>query len=147
MDKLFLAFIQVPVIFSNIRGILSWIHRLFSFYCQFCNSLGILSFAKCSNSLFSYFKIYECMYTPIKSIKTICFCFFEGVPCGVMVKAMDCRIVISEFELQLYYCIHFWTNTLGKGMNLLILHYGLNSATAVLLKGWLWHSLQRLICH
>ena len=36
---------------------------------------------------------------------------------GVMVKAIDCRIVISEYELQSRYSIHFWTNTLGKGMN------------------------------
>ena len=38
---------------------------------------------------------------------------------GVMVKAMDCGIVISEFELQSR--VHFPTNTLGKGMNPLIL--------------------------
>ena len=42
-------------------------------------------------------------------------------PCGVMVKAMDCRIVVSEFELQSCYYVHFQTNTLGKDMNLLIL--------------------------
>ena len=40
---------------------------------------------------------------------------------GVMVKAMDCGIVVSEFELQSRYYIHFQTNTLGKGMNALIL--------------------------
>ena len=44
----------------------------------------------------------------------------EG-PRGVMVKAMDYGIVESEFELQSCYYIHFRTNTLGKGMNLLIL--------------------------
>ena len=38
-----------------------------------------------------------------------------------MVKAMDCRIVVREFVLQLRYNVHFWTNTLGKAMNLLIL--------------------------
>ena len=38
-------------------------------------------------------------------------------PRDVMVKAMDCRIVVSEFELQLRYYVHFRTNTLGKGMN------------------------------
>ena len=38
-----------------------------------------------------------------------------------MVKAMDYRIVVSEFELQLRYYVHFRANTLGKGMNLLIL--------------------------
>ena len=40
---------------------------------------------------------------------------------SVMVKAMDCEIVVSEFELQSRYYIHFLTNTLGKGMNSLIL--------------------------
>ena len=40
---------------------------------------------------------------------------------GVMVKAMDCRIVVSEFVLQLCYYVHFRADTLGKGMNPLIL--------------------------
>ena len=44
-----------------------------------------------------------------------------GCPCGVMVKAMDCGIVVSEFVLQSHYYVHFWANTLGKGMNPLIL--------------------------
>ena len=38
----------------------------------------------------------------------------RGCHRGVMVKAMDCGIVVSEF-------VHFRTNTLGKGMNPLIL--------------------------
>ena len=42
-------------------------------------------------------------------------------PHGVMVKAMDCGIVVSEFELQSRYYVHFRANTLGKGMNPLIL--------------------------
>ena len=45
----------------------------------------------------------------------------KGCPHGVMVKALDCTIVVSEFELQSHYYVHFQTNTLGKGMNLLIL--------------------------
>ena len=45
----------------------------------------------------------------------------NGCPRDVMVKAMDSRIIVSEFELQLRYYIHFQTNTLGKGMNSLIL--------------------------
>ena len=40
---------------------------------------------------------------------------------GVMVKAMDCGIVVREFELQSRYYVHFRANTLGKGMNPLIL--------------------------
>ena len=46
---------------------------------------------------------------------------YGGVSCGVMVKVLDCRIVVCKFELQLCYYIHFQTNTLGKGMNPLIL--------------------------
>ena len=45
----------------------------------------------------------------------------EGCPRGVMVKAMDCGIVVREFVLQSHYYVHFRANTLGKGMNLLIL--------------------------
>ena len=40
---------------------------------------------------------------------------------GVRVKAIDCGIVVSEFELQSCYNVHFRTNTLGKSMNPLIL--------------------------
>ena len=44
-----------------------------------------------------------------------------GCPRGVMVKVMDFGIVVSEFILQLRYYVHFSANTLGKGMNPLIL--------------------------
>ena len=45
----------------------------------------------------------------------------RGCPRDVMVKAMDCGIVVSEFVLQLCYYVHFRANTFGKGMNALIL--------------------------
>ena len=48
-------------------------------------------------------------------------CTIWGCPCGVMVKAMICEIVAHELELQSRYYVHFRTNTLGKGMNPLIL--------------------------
>ena len=38
-----------------------------------------------------------------------------------MVEKMDCGMVASKFELQSRYYVHFRTNTLGKGMNPLIL--------------------------
>ena len=44
-----------------------------------------------------------------------------GYPRGVMVKAMNCGIVVREFVLQSRYYVHFRANTLGKGMNPLIL--------------------------
>ena len=43
-----------------------------------------------------------------------------GCPRGVMVKAMDCGIVVREFVLQSCYYVNFRPNTLGKGMNPLI---------------------------
>ena len=47
--------------------------------------------------------------------------FPVGCPRGVMVKAMDSGIVVREFVLQSRYYVHFRANTLGKGMNPLIL--------------------------
>ena len=44
-----------------------------------------------------------------------------GCPRGVIVKAMDYGIVVSEFVLQLRYYSYFRTSTFGKGMNPLIL--------------------------
>ena len=44
-----------------------------------------------------------------------------GCPRGVMFKAMDCGIVVSEFKLQSRYYVPFRANTLGKSMNPLFL--------------------------
>ena len=65
---------------------------------------------------------------------------FQGFPRGVMVKTMDCGIVVSEFELQSRHYVYFRTNTLGKDMNPPYPpSYGVNSTTTVLLGEWLWH--------
>ena len=56
-------------------------------------------------------------------------CEHKGRPRGVMVKAMDCKIVVSEFEFQSGYRIHKYT----------CMNYVVNSPTTGLLKGWLWH--------
>ena len=45
----------------------------------------------------------------------------HAIPKIVMVKAMNCGIVVREFVLQSRYYVHFRANTLGKGMNPLIL--------------------------
>ena len=45
----------------------------------------------------------------------------RGCPRGVMVKAMNYGIVVREFVLQSRYYVHFRANTLGEGMNPLIL--------------------------
>ena len=42
---------------------------------------------------------------------------YGGCPRGVMVKTMDCEIVVSEFVLQSRYNVHVQANTLGKGIN------------------------------
>ena len=44
-----------------------------------------------------------------------------GGPRALMVKAMKCGIVASEFELHFRYYVHFRINTHGKGINTLIL--------------------------
>ena len=44
-----------------------------------------------------------------------------GVLMVLLVKVMDCGIVVRKFELQSRYYVHFRANTLGKGMNPLIL--------------------------
>ena len=59
-------------------------------------------------------------------MKVSCFCYLtlillRGCPRGVMVKAMDCGIGVREFVLQSRCYVHFRANTLGKGMNPLIL--------------------------
>ena len=56
----------------------------------------------------------------------VCVCvsaymYVWGYPRGVMVKAKYCGIIVSEFVLQSRYYVHFRANTLGKGMNPLIL--------------------------
>ena len=45
-----------------------------------------------------------------------------GCPRGVMIKAMNCGIVVSEFVLKSRYYVHFRANTLGKVMNPLSSH-------------------------
>ena len=44
----------------------------------------------------------------------------EEGPRGVLVKATDCGIVVSEFVFQSCYYVHFRANTPGKVMNPLI---------------------------
>ena len=61
-----------------------------------------------------------------------------GCPRGVMVKAMDCGIVVREFVLQSRYYVsgkYPWE----RYEPLYPPNYGLNSTTTVLLGEWLWH--------
>ena len=60
-------------------------------------------------------QLYFYFYRPVHPLRS------RRCPPGVMVKAMDCGIVVREFVLQSRYYVHFRINTLGKGMNPLIL--------------------------
>ena len=40
---------------------------------------------------------------------------------NIVTNVLDCNIMVSMFEFQSYYYIHFQTKTFGKGMNSLIL--------------------------
>ena len=53
--------------------------------------------------------------------KNILFSSLEILSPISQVKAMYFWIVVNEFELQSRYYVHFRKNTLGKGMNPLIL--------------------------
>ena len=43
-----------------------------------------------------------------------------GYPHSIMVNMLSYEVIVNEFELQYNHYVHFWTYTLGKGMNLLI---------------------------
>ena len=82
-----------------------------------------------------------CFFFSFLFRKNICLslCCQVGIY-GVMFNALDCGIVVSEFELQSCYYVHFRTNTIGKEMNPPYPpRYGLNSCIALLLEGLLWH--------
>ena len=67
--------------------------------------------------------LYQSLYLFIQRFGRCTLRPLSTVPCprGVMVKAMNCGIVVREFVLQSRYYVHFRANTLGKGMNLHIL--------------------------
>ena len=79
-----------------------------------------------SNDIYSFsnlpsFFLYTWGYAHKYIHDYVCITISRGCPRGVMVKAMDCGIVVSEFVLKSSYYVHFRANTLGKGMNPLIL--------------------------
>ena len=39
---------------------------------------------------------------------------------GIVANELGCNIVVSKFELQSHYFVHFWTNTLEKSKNPII---------------------------
>ena len=59
-----------------------------------------------------------------------------------MVKAMDCGIIVSEFELQSYYLVHFLINTPSSQLWLKLYHYCCSTKMSLAL-----YIPRRLICH
>ena len=56
--------------------------------------------------------------------------------CDIVAYVLDCDIIVSEFELQSCYYIHFWTNTFGKRHERFYpFIYELNNTAIVLLQG------------
>ena len=63
-------------------------------------------------------------------------------PRGVVANVLDGNFVVSEFELQSHYYIHFRTNSLGERYEPpYTTSNGLYSTTTVLLQGWLRHKI------
>ena len=57
----------------------------------------------------------SCHYISVKQLKPV-----YGNPCGVVANVLNCDIVVIESELQSCYYVHFQTNTLEKGLNMVI---------------------------
>ena len=59
-----------------------------------------------------------------------------------MAKVLDWDTVVSQFEIQSSYYVHFQMNTTWERYeNPDPPSYRLNSITDVLLQGWLWHEI------
>ena len=90
------------------------------------NTLGITMW---NSEMWIFILLYHHLISDLKYILILLYSIFscidhykDGVcPRGVMVKVLDCGIVVCEFVLQLRYYVHFRSNTLGKGMSPLIL--------------------------
>ena len=78
----------------------------------------------------------------------------EESPHDVVVNGLDYNIIVSKFKLQSHYHVNFQTNIFEKCMNtfqintfekgtnsLMLLSYGLNSTTTVILQRYLWHEI------
>ena len=64
------------------------------------------------------------------------FFLLRGSLCNVIAKVLDCSLKVSKFELQSYYYVTYLWERYETTYPLM---YRLNSLTAVLLQGWLWH--------
>ena len=79
-----------------------------------------IKFFSCEISIVCYLKFPDGCFFPISYIYCLLFLYLEfGGGRGVMFKALDCGIVVSEFDIHLRYYVQFRTNTPGKVMTLL----------------------------
>ena len=102
--------------------LLQLVHCFFlSFFISFFSFFFIHSVFIPSDKFYSFLSFFLSFYSFSLEVLfiylSIYLSIYGGCPRGVMVKAMDCGIVVSEFVLQSRYYVHFQANTLGKGMN------------------------------
>ena len=58
--------------------------------------------------------IIQILYTEMQETKQSLISYQCKSHCGVAVNVLDYNIVVSEFDLQLHYYVHFRTNTLEE---------------------------------
>ena len=67
---------------------------------------------------------------------------YWGSPHGIMTKVLGFSLKVSKFKFQLHCYVLFWTNTPGKDIEPSYpTSNRLNSITAVVLQGLLWHKI------
>ena len=80
---------------------------------------------------------YACACVHIYIYMCVCVCVCVTVilafSCAVVANMMNSKIIVSEFELQSRYYVHFVINTLEKGLKPLIPPH------IVFLPGWFWY--------
>ena len=115
-----------------------YIWGLFNKLSEFClrKHCFLLDFFKEINSNSSFHITENCKQDLLYSVLHMEFFLYLTrwvCPRGVMVKAMDCEIVVSEFVLQSRYYVHFWTNSPWERYEPPYPpSYGLNSTTTIL---------------
>ena len=145
----------------------TWSSLVFSSYGMFINSginlvalfcipsmsfLSLMSFGEPNNITEFWVGSYQNKKHIFQLFTILIFTWFTNRVSSrwVMAKVLDCGFVISEFELQSCYYIHFWIKALWKVMNSLIpLDMDLNSITAVIFIGLalVLNNPRKLICH
>ena len=60
-----------------------------------------------------YFRAISCL--EVRELHSLC--IHGGSTHGLVASELDYNSIVSELKLQLCYHVHFWTNTLEKGMD------------------------------